>query len=220
MKSRTLVAALLVGGLFLSHPAHAQDFLFDTGRIFFEYAQYPDGPYAGVFEAEGAIDPSDPDFPDGVQGCYGVVMDVGGVYTLLSVAGFLNPDDSIDGMVLLISSHSPLAPGDYLIDPVGFTVGIAFVDDAVGVTFPEDPFNVDWEGWLGSIEAAHVFVGVSGIITIDTINAEEAIGSFVGLLSDDFGNGISAQMSNGAFEISHTTVPTQSSTWGGIKALY
>ncbi|MCB1163395.1 MAG: hypothetical protein R3C71_12455 [Candidatus Krumholzibacteriia bacterium] len=220
MKSRAILAALLLSGLVLVQPALAQDYLFDTGRTYFEYTEYPTGPYEGIFEAQGAIDPSDPDFPDGAEGCYGVVVDVGGIYTLLSVAGFYNPDGSIDGVLLFISSHAPLAPGDYFFDPVGFTVGMAFVDDAVNVTFPDDPFSLDWEAWLATIDAAHIFVSTSGYITIDAINAEEAYGTFQGLMVDDLGNGIQAQMSNGQWEVGHTSVATESSSWSEVKALY
>jgi hypothetical protein len=215
MKTQHGPAAALILALLLAAAGPAPAYtLLDGGNLAFTYASFPSGPYGGVFTADGSL-------LGGVStggGVTSVLFQASGVYTLVVVAGVLDPASNVDGAVLLIRSPDPIVPGSYPVDPLNGTCAFAFVDDAVSFAVPTDPASADWQAWFDQLLASRKFVGATGAVTITSVGSERIAGSFSGL-SLEYGTNVPIGVSGGTFEVTGA-LPVEPATWGGVKADY
>ena len=132
--------------------------LLDDGRLTFDYAQFPMGPYAGTFSAEGSI-AFPPEFPAGSGATYGLVAEAEGIHYLLVVGGVRNLDETVDAAFLYLTSTIPFEPGTYPLDPATYSITYGFVDGATSLTFPENPHEFDWNtASIGAVTSSSVWM--------------------------------------------------------------
>ncbi|HET9887820.1 MAG TPA: hypothetical protein VFR10_09915 [bacterium] len=200
-------------------PARATILVYEQGSVGFKYAQFPAGSYGGTFFADGNV--TDPDaFPPGGSGAsVAVRATVAGIDYLVIFGGLQNTDDTADVSFIFLKHSSPLAPGDYPVDPVGFSALFGFVDDASNLDLPIDPHGIDWQAWIEEIVADHKLVSASGSIHLTKVTNHEIQGTFAGLAGDFVGS-MMVKFEDGEFNLDPPPLSVDQSSWGSIKNLY
>jgi hypothetical protein len=189
-----------------------------TDSLHFGYRQVTGGNYSGTFHAEGTVTDLAA-FPPREGGVHATHVSEEGMHTLLIVGGFENDDSSGDVAFLLLQSDEPLAPGAYSIDPGSFSAEFGFVDDAVGVEIPANPSDVDWGAYAAAIVAAHKFIGISGVITLDEVADDYVSGSFAGaMIATDLTMMIAA--TDASFAAGTAALSVRPASWARIKSEY
>jgi len=200
-------------------PAPATVLVYEQGSVGFTFAQFPVGPYKGEFLSNGSVlDPGS--FPPGGSGAsMAVRTTVAGTHFLVIFGGLQNLDTTADVTFLFLRSSSPLAPGVYPVDPVGFSAIFGFVDDASGLDLPDDPDATDWQAWVAGLIAEHKLLSASGSIQLTTVSDLLIEGTFSGL-AGEFNNGFMVSFTDGTFSLDPPLVSVDESSWGSIKGLY
>ena len=215
----TLCVFALMLALAVPAPAPATILVYEQGWVGFKFAQFPVGPYGGNFYSDGNV--TDPGaFPPGGSGAsLAVRTTVAGIDYLVIFGGLQNSDTTADVAFLFLKTPSPLAPGNYPIDPVGFSALFGFVDDASGLDLPDDPHATDWTAWVAGLIAEHKLLSASGSIQLTTVTDILIEGTFSGLAAE-FGNGFMVSFTDGAFSLDPPPLSVDQSSWGSIKGLY
>lgn len=209
-----LLAALVL--LAPTAPADAQ--AFDGGRLEFGYREFPFGLYSGSFFAEGSVldfGAFPPSFPGAVHAAH-VRHD--GFHMIVVLGGFQNPDGSVDLAFLFLRSEEPFTTGQYVVDPVTYSIVFGFVDDGTDVQIPEDLWNANWQTVFDSVLASHKLGSVSGVITLDVVEPGRVSGSFAGYMAEP--DGVRVVVTDAAFSAGTVILPVESSSWSRIKAIY
>lgn len=216
MKSGLLSLLAALALLASTAPAGAQSF--DGGRLAFGYREFPFGQYSGTFFAEGSVldfGAFPPSFPGAVHAAH-VRHD--GFHMIIILGGFQNPDGSADVAFLFLQSLEPFTVGQFVVDPVTYSVAFGFVDDATGVQIPEDLWNADWQTVFDSVLASHKLGSVSGVITLEVVEPGRVVGSFAGYMAEP--DGMQVVVTDASFTAGAVILPVQSSSWSRIKAIY
>ena len=200
-------------------PAPATILVYEQGSVGFKFSQFPVGTYGGNFFSDGNV--TDPGaFPPGESGAsLAVRTTVAGVDYLVIFGGFQNTDRTADVAFLFLKKNSPLSPGNYPIDPVGFSALFGFVDDASGLDLPDDPHATDWMAWVSGVVAKHKLLSASGTIHLSTVSDVLVEGTFSGLAAE-FGGGMMVSFEDGMFSLDPPPLSVDKSSWGSIKSLY
>ena len=214
-----ILSFALMLALAVPAPAPATILVYEQGSVGFKFSQFPVGTYGGNFFSDGNV--TDPDaFPPGGSGAsLAVRTTVAGADYLVIFGGLRNTDATADVSFLFLKRPSPLTPGDYPIDPVGFTALFGFVDDASSLDLPDDPHATDWQAWVQGLVAEHKLLSASGSIHLTKVTDHEIQGTFSGLAAE-FGGGIMVKFEDGEFFLDPPLVSVGESSWGSIKSLY
>jgi len=216
------IATLIAGLLLLSAPSVSSAdvlSLYSGGEMSFDYDQFPFGPVAGTFHANGDILELLDFPPTGGGACTGATLDTETTDYFAFVAGVRNPDNSIDLTFIHIRSDAGISTESYQFDPVNQRVLFGFIDDATAITMPEDLVNFDFRLWLDQVEAKHKFTGALGNVTFTSISPEGIEGSFDGILVDTEDTTL-VSISNAMFRLSGDPLPVEDESWGSIKGRY
>jgi len=216
MRTAATIVGLLV---LLSTAAYADSVHFyPGGEMSFTYMQIPPGPISGTFFAQGDV--SDPQSipPPGTGATSALAVEIDGMYYLLIVGGFGNADRSADIGFVFIMSPTPIGPGVYPLDPVGFTTLFGFLDDASDIVLPGDLTTTDWVVWVSSITAAHKFLGTSGSVVITVLTPSDIQATFA-VTAGEFGGGPIIGIPDGYISVG-TVLDINQDSWGAVKNLY
>jgi len=216
MKSGLLSLLAALALLTSTAPAGGQSF--DGGRLEFGFREFPSGLYSGTFFAEGSVldfGAFPPSFPGAVHAAH-VRHD--GLHMIVLLGGFQNPDGSADVAFLFLQSEEPFAAGQYVVDPMTYSIVFGFVDDATGVQIPEDLWSADWQTVFDSVLASHKMGSVSGVITLDVVEPGRVVGSFAGYMAEP--DGVQVVVTDATFNAGAVILPVESSSWSRIKAIY
>ncbi|MDO9693964.1 MAG: hypothetical protein Q7W56_04485 [Candidatus Latescibacteria bacterium] len=210
-------AFLLIAATAAAQPAPTWPY--GRGNVAFHYQQWPIGSYAGDFQAEGHQfeGPFIPE--DSNQAVGGLCTSVQDTTTAFWYAAVLESDQSVDLSLLWVRKPgAELTPGEYHVDVLGRSVLFAFIDGITDFTPPDDFGSFDPSAWLGSITYEHLFMAISGTVSIDQIDNWGFGGTFSGVASD---TGLMfINISSGTFWVRGPEVGNEAASWGDVKALY
>jgi hypothetical protein len=214
-KALPLLAALLA----LATGAAAQTLPYVSGAVGFHYQQFPFGSYRGDFAATGTLPvlPVDPvTFDQAVGGFHSSAPDSVTAVWYAIVGG--SPSTMDVALLWMRRPGAVLAPGSYPIDPLGRTVLFAYADGVSGFTPPDDPAGADLADWLAGVVADHVFLALSGSVTVASAGSDGFSGTFSGLAGD--ASPMLITISNGTFALDGIGVSVEEVNWGDMKAAF